>query len=186
MNLRNLNPFRMFDRSNEVDYWRHEAEVARKRVADLEGGMISTPAMRNVTDAAYGRLARYAIEVRHLNRALQRRRRTLRNLRNANDRLKAAAMNLRLAQRLYMEARNNPLMSREEMDMLGGNVGAAAALMDVLLPRNYAERFTSEMALEQLARPERITPRHEFRATALNATGIPVQEGLSPGDLRSM
>lgn len=83
MNLLQKAAARMLGINDEqmTAYWKNEAELARKTVSMYDKGLVSTPGMRAREDGIMRQLYERLIEVRLLNKALQRRRRTIKNLR---------------------------------------------------------------------------------------------------------
>lgn len=80
------------------------------------------------------KVAKLQREVTHLNRALARRAHARRKASFLYRELVKAAIELRLAQRNYMQAKADPGMGAEDVEHMGRNVGTAAAKLDLLLP----------------------------------------------------
>lgn len=99
-------------------------------------------------------------EVRHLNRALERKGKALRRLRVRLKTLQRAAIELRLAQRDYMAAKTgSDIVSAAEMARLGGRVEMMAEYLDSVLPIYLPEDKAAQASLEaKFGRPAHNPP----------------------------
>lgn len=88
-------------------------------------------------------LMRRVQEIRLLNRAIQRQKRRTKVHRERARALTAAAINLRLAQRHYMALKYGNGSFDDKQDA-GIKVAQAAAVLDSLLPEQYARHMTVE------------------------------------------